>query len=509
MVYSVKVPANLNFKQLAEKLPFNDLPMKQERSEQFLYVFCGALVELREAQRYKKKDKGFTMMCAKWMHEIHAEYHLFVGYLLEAGIWRSDNKFIPNEKCTGFQFTDAYKKQGFKEVEITDFRLRKAMRRQRELQITEKRKDITAHRHIIDWYLTHKLCIDADAAGQWVNEYYEQNLIHLDAKNLSKDDLNKAQKDLWDTCNSMVYFIGQIANDDYDEWDFSVDAKGRRLHGMFSFNKKELRMFVTYDGKKLVSVDIKNSQPYFSTLLLEPEFWQSKKVKTNKLQLIDIAPEMYRVFRSDGTAHKIITLLESAKSLIQRDVSTGEYKNLAQSGGIYEYLMVELPKRLSASFMMEHGERVSTRKAIKRETLRILYCKNSDRRKGFYETARVFQSMFPNVAKVFELVKEGQYEWLPRILQRVESRLVLQEVCREIAAEYPGIPLFTIHDGIVTTEGNEHAIKAVLDRVLTERVGCAPGVAFENWVPENAYPIKVNKDYICENEELYEDIEML
>jgi hypothetical protein len=507
MDVKILVPNNLDLEELAKKFPYNYLPTK-ERSAEYLYFICGTLAALRTKRRYDKKDTGFTNMCAKWLRKIHANSDLLIGYLIETRVIECDCKSIDGIKCFGYRFLEPYTKVPYREMEITSYRLKKAIRGQRKTQIKHRMKEIWAHMHIVKWYLKYGLDIDFDAAGCWVNDFYEQNMLEFSTMSLSDNMIQKKQEILWDKCNAMFYYIDRIKKKKYDEWEFSVDTPGRRLHGMFSYTKKELRMFTTYDGKKLVAVDWKNSQPYFSTLLLEPEFWQSKKVKTRKLQLIDIAPEMYKVYRENGTMNRIITMLEKSKRLAQLDVSTGRYKNLAQTGEIYEYLLREMPNNLSRRFKAIHGCRFADRRAIKKETLRIMYCCNSEARKPFYETVRAFRSMFPQVARLFELIKEGNYEWLPRILQRVESRLILLEVCKALAQEYPQMPLFTIHDSIVTTEGNEHAVKEVTERILTERVGCPPVLAFEYWLPENAYPIETNNNYICENEE-YEDLEII
>jgi len=507
MTVQVCVPNNLNFEQLAQTFPFADLPTK-ERSAQFLYVFCGTLTALQAKRKFDKKDKGYTNMCAKWMRDIHAQSDLFIAYLIEAGVIECDGIFIEGQKCLGYKFGYSYRMIPYKEVEITDYRLKKAIRIQRQNQIAHRMENIKECMHIVKWYLNHRLTIDGAAARRWVQEYFEQSWEEIAPDTFITQKQSEELQILSDKCNAMRYFIKQIENKDYDEWEFSVDDKGKRLHGMFTFNKKELRMFTTYAGRRLVGIDLKNSQPYFSTLLLEPEFWQSKKVRTNKLQLLDIAPEMYKVFRADGTIRRIITMLESSQSLTQHNVSTGAYKSLAQSGEIYEFLLREMPKRLSPKFIKHHGCRIANRRVIKREMLRIMYSCNSDARKAYYETVRAFQSIFPRVARLFEYVKDGHYEWLPRILQRVESRLILQEICKTLAQEYPQMPLYTIHDSIVTTEGNEFIVKAVVERILTERVGCPPVLNFEYWKPENAYPIETNNNYICQNEEEFEEIEM-
>lgn len=40
---------------------------------------------------------------------------------------------------------------------------------------------------------------------------------------------------------------------------------------------------------------------------------------------------------------------------------------------------------------------------------------------------------------------------LPILLQHLEADCVLDYTCKKIAKKYPDMPLFTIHDSIITT----------------------------------------------------------
>ena len=50
-----------------------------------------------------------------------------------------------------------------------------------------------------------------------------------------------------------------------------IDTTAGRLHSTLTQLKSDLRQFITYDGHPLVSIDIVNSQPYLSTVLLSYE----------------------------------------------------------------------------------------------------------------------------------------------------------------------------------------------------------------------------------------------
>jgi hypothetical protein len=83
-----------------------------------------------------------------------------------------------------------------------------------------------------------------------------------------------------------------------------------------------------------------------------------------------------------------------------------------------------------------------------------------------------------------EIKKEGKSH-LPILLQQIESHLVLRVITKRIARENPCIPLFTIHDSIVTTTGNEKYVQGIVIQELEKAIGFAPQLRVERWTPEN------------------------
>ena len=160
--------------------------------------------------------------------------------------------------------------------------------------------------------------------------------------------------------------------------------------------KKEIRNFITYQGERLVSIDIKNSQPFFSRVLLTASFWQPKEVKSGGLeQLSQIAPSIYQDLISTTAVQDIITLLNSSETFTQQGFSTEKYRNLVVNGEIYEYLQEQLPKILSERFLETEGERIASRDSVKREFLRIMNYNPLSQFLAFYEPSRIFKELFP------------------------------------------------------------------------------------------------------------------
>jgi hypothetical protein len=145
------------------------------------------------------------------------------------------------------------------------------------------------------------------------------------------------------------------------------------------------------------------------------------------------------------------------------------------SGHFYEYIQ--------SNFKRLYPKRFDDRQDVKKEVLRILYVNPEETLDRFHEPCQSFEACFPIIHRLINLVKSVNYTYLPIMLQRLESFLVLDVICREISRLNPRIPLFTIHDNIITTKGNEGLVKAVMEEQIAKRTGYTPKVDSKNLVP--------------------------
>ena len=97
------------------------------------------------------------------------------------------------------------------------------------------------------------------------------------------------------------------------------------------------------------------------------------------------------------------------------------------------------------------------------------------------EPKRRFKQFFPSTYEIFRLLKKSDYTALSRILQRLESMIVIQNVVPRVAQERPGLPIFTIHDSLVTTKGNEQYIASVMIEEIKKLTGLDAQLGFEYW----------------------------
>ena len=117
------------------------------------------------------------------------------------------------------------------------------------------------------------------------------------------------------------------------------------------------------------------------------------------------------------------------------------------------------------------------RDKIKEMIFFIFYGKNGQTNK-FIE---LFRWHYPNVWRKFKIIKRGNYRRLSYLLQRIESYLFIETISKRISKEKPNIPIFTIHDSVSTTQGNEDYVASVMEDELERFVGIKPNLKVEKW----------------------------
>lgn len=83
-------------------------------------------------------------------------------------------------------------------------------------------------------------------------------------------------KELTKARNKLLKNLSVIEELEAQHFYCDVDNNIGRFHSNLTNLKKELRSCITYDGLKLVNIDVRNSQPFLSTCLLEAKFWSDK-----------------------------------------------------------------------------------------------------------------------------------------------------------------------------------------------------------------------------------------
>jgi hypothetical protein len=260
-----------------------------------------------------------------------------------------------------------------------------------------------------------------------------------------------------DQYNSIVGSATRIINGDFT---YCRDNTSGRFHSNVTNMDKQLREFLRCKGEPLVNIDIKNSQPYLSTIILTDPGKVSNMTKNPAFAM----------------------LLQSLKYKDNEDVK--KYIHLVVSGQLYEFLMNE--------FINDGLE--LTRTETKRQVLRILFARNRMPKDETNRKARqIFINKFPTVHRIFSKVRGHEngdkfqsFSRFAILLQSIESHLMLDLILKRIYKELPGTIAITIHDSIMTgvLTDNVKSIKKIMIEELTYFVGFQPQIKIDGRLEE-------------------------
>ena len=327
---------------------------------------------------------------------------------------------------------------------------------------------------ITKWFSPDYLQLDLEKAHVFIEYYRAEMTSILESNKYPPEQTDVYKQRINARVNSMIFTADRFSKNEYNLFCTGSD---QRLHSILTSTKKELRTLYTFKGQPLVSVDIKASQPYLLNTLLNADFW--------KKNLENIYPHLFHhlhspSFHSSHLSPIMLLTLETSKPPLEG--KNTRYQDLNWSEGFYDYLT----KRAS-----DEGDPklFSTRGIAKRSVMNILY--NQEYYMEYTSELKRFKSWFPEIAQLVSILnslsrevsdlEKKKISFLPVLLQRIESWIVLRNICRRIAKEYPSVPLYPIHDSILTTKENVHVIRRVMETELYNFVKVTAGLSIEEF----------------------------
>src|SRR5690606_23788807 len=167
----------------------------------------------------------------------------------------------------------------------------------------------------------------------------------------------------------------------------------------------ELRPYIRYNDSTITQVDIKNSQPLFLYLMMKSKYY-----------------------------------------IPQEELD--KYKEVVCEYGFYEFFADKLGYELDENTRKEFKQGVFGNVLFNKRTLYV----------NKYE--EVFKQEFPSIFYVIKKIKEKDHTDVAKLLQKTESSFIFG--CVDRLRIENKIPLFTLHDSILSTTGNENIIEKVI-----------------------------------------------
>ena len=454
MSYLVHVflPLNLNVEELTKKMPTTGI--ENFKIEKLKFIISEILTIPANNKDLPIED-GFIPVNATILRRKIRNAKQYLDYLVEAGVLECDNRYINGEKSRGYKFAQGY--DLLKCEEIDDYFIHNWHHKSKKKKPSQK-----GYNHLYRWFKKDALKIDFQSAQDFIlAEYYRKKDYpelwesHIKWDKVLKKEVVKYKNPLTQYTSSFIN-ISRLAQGDYNPF---VDKNVHRFHSNITNLKKELRNFLTYNGEPLVSLDLKNSQPYDSILLLDKDFWSENTSITTKPN--------YSNYITTTTYPSPIMLSKVFETLDNTDVQL--YKELVTNGTLYEFFGEKL--------FQDYGIEEKDRGKLKTMMFTVLFTGKNNTSLS----KKVFKKYFPSVNLIFDTIKNKKKEQLPLMLQRIESELILKRICKRISKERPSVPLYTIHDSVSTTVSNKDYVEQIMLEECIKMIGEKPTILPEYW----------------------------
>jgi hypothetical protein len=449
--------------------------------DRLIYII-GLISSIPAKNKDSITEDGYVVINSLLIRNAFKDYWSYLDYLIQTDVLCTDGQYIVGEKSKGYKFTERYNNVPLKRY---DYPVSQAGVDAIPHEVFSEEDKTFLINTVIDfphlsyWYSVKKLSIDEVAAS-----HYAYSVMQDKIRNGKKSwDINRdkshrnaiIRKDPKTQYHAAQHNIHSIAVGDYK---VSIDTNVHRLHSVITNLQKKYRNFLTFNGQELVNIDISNSQPYLASILLNPAFWAEKEDCSMTLNFHDLDDNIKELFPE--------ILISEAKLEVSNPENFIEYemyKRLVSSGNFYEEIVKLLDDNIN-------------RDTAKTMTFAMFFSSNRGNKPETLELKRKFRHMFPHIYELFKTIKRNlidieaskQYRRLACMMQNIESKLILHKCCKRIWEEQNHqIPIFTIHDSIVTTVGNELYVKRIMEEMLFNSLNLIPTLKLEYWQPNTEY----------------------
>ena len=336
----------------------------------------------------KKNDStSFIQLYSQFLKKIiTGRYREHIQELIKMNVIETDNRYIKKKKSKAYRLTENYCSAKIKQVRIID---EKIVSNYWNFKIEQERR-ITATNYQYLFKCLEQIEIDFEAAMDRLNNHTENS----------------------EQFSSSFCLINRIHNKD---WFFTVDKTAGRVHNNVTNLAKIFRPFLSFQSKRLMEIDISNSQPLLLNVLIS------------------------RYLLRNFSAYNCGT----NPPYVPQNSDLRLYKEITEQGRFYEYMMNELG-------IDEDRDSFKVRMFTK-----LFYGKVFES-----EERTAFRKIFPEVSEIIDYYKKINYRDLAIELQRAEAEIIIDSIVPRLATEK--IFALTIHDSILTIQDNVKLVQEII-----------------------------------------------
>ncbi len=484
------IPSNLKIQQLINRYPVDHIvgfhPAKVYYLCHSIY-HCMAKLDETTYHHNKMKWPYYVPLHSSFLKEvIGSEYKKIADWMIKVGIIYCNQYFLPGTVSKGYSFTDRYLGAGTRWVSV---RFKSLVKKDAPIDglCIESAGDSKKQyyfapqvaKRLEKWFDHTRLCIDVTGAFEYVRQ---KAVKEISAANGDVDKIRMANVN----ANIARQTILCIDNGQYRT---NQDPFGYRFHSPLTRLSRELRKFVTYDGAPLVEIDITGSQLFFSTYLLNYRHWRINGNSNKGYYLRSLWKDI--CIYNNANSHSTIELLKTGESRFGKGFQDHPFFRFSvsgyssdQGGTIYEDVIEELEMH---DYFPPHYTYKDKRDKVKLILLEQLFANpdNPEHAALYIGPNRLiwdcFKALYPEVVTMFDQIRNEGCKDLCKLLQRIESIAIQGYVCKWLQKHHPELPIFTLHDCLITTAGNEAIIRQAMETGIREFMGYAPKMKPKSW----------------------------
>lgn len=247
---------------------------------------------------------------------------------------------------------------------------------------------------------------------------------------------------------------------------FKRNKTNNRLDTNLTNLKSQLKQFIIGD---YVSIDLKNSQPFFGGMLLN-NIIKKDNINKDMKQEDNVQGTLCYYFLSSFLIETFgIKRLKAVSKIHQNKkkaflVNLNLYTSSVIKGDLYD------------DFVKSYSNGI-TRSEAKQIMFKVLFSKNEIHDKynkfiPYKKEKEVFASVYPFVYESFKMLKTKDNVLLPVFLQKLESYIFIDCIAKELVNA--GIIPLTIHDSVIVKAEQQQIALEIINKVFLEKFGVIP-----------------------------------
>lgn len=335
-----------------------------------------------------------------------------------------------------------------------------------------------SYKLLVDQFSNHNLGIDFDLMLPY--------LIQLGTKCL--DRISKYLKYKNENLEVLFNYFGRILYicEDIEQKNFVLKAssKNRRFTSNLTSLNKIVRPFLLINGERIAEIDIKSSQPYILSCILNKNFYNST---TSSLNIDLVFDEMNQSIKNldlinFSRQNKENTILINGIYVTPQDeIDLNNFSTIDFTSDFYQIVFDEAVENHD-NLIKKYKSLQKGRKYIKGQMMNYLF--DRDERNHEKNPLHILLSqVFPALTNyILEFKKTYTNTTFAYLLQRTEMYLMLQ-VVSAINVKSSKVPFFTIHDSILTTQTNMDKVRDLMNSTITATTGIPVGLKSHNLIP--------------------------